>query len=661
MADGESPSPAMQMQVSHRLDAAGFAGDKGSRAALHSHSFSHPGSSSHAGTVSRDTAFESRSRFADHAGRFAPAPSGADLPPPPRDRGISSGDGRYTTATTTATTTTTATEASSEHRATAEHGHPLQFALSRSNSQATLSSNGPDSNASGGRLSPGTGSVHGSSQDSQLLQLSQIAAAQERIPEDTVDGMPGASRKRMADGMVKHTRDKSYVSPGQTVGHSRNTSTVSMASTAGSRIGELSAELKTRLSYAMVKVNHGWQSHSIDQVEALASQAASPASTASTIHLRNGSSASPQLSTASHQGSNNTTPATVPQHHYSGRPGDSQWRDSPQSTSRGSSASPVKSLAPPVSIQPSQHAGNPRREPNPRQVPSFLSSSQHASPRAGLHTSPYLAPDRHHRSALADAMLVSPHTNVREQDAIESLLFMSSPGNSANLKHAFPSSSSQPLPSNHAPAAPQQRTALPSSQPRKSLPSGRPPHHARAHSHSHTHSQPTKRVGFEKSPSAMDIDDPSPFGSPMSVVSRGTPRRSRTAANGGGGGGAESHPNHTHQRHQQQQQQQHIHPTASSPQTSQLPPRPMKQLPVSAGLTVASKPRRPLADADIDAMLERAAAAVDEDSDSDGEICIPVRVPRARREGADADAGAGAGGGPGPGPGTDVGAGVVGV
>ncbi len=188
---------------------------------------------------------------------------------------------------------------------------------------------------------------------------------------------------------------------------------------------------------------------------------------------------------------------------------------------------------------------------------------------------------------MTEAMLVSPHTNVREQDAIESLLFMSSPGNSANLKHAFPSSASQPLPATHAP-----RTALPTSQPRKSLPSGRPTHH-----HARSHSQATKRVGFEKSPSAMDIDDPPgyPGGSPMSV-SRGTPRR---RINGSGG----SHVVEVHAR--------------------------LKHLPASAGLTVSSKPRPVLGDDEIDRML--AAAEQADDSESDGEICLPGRV---RRDGA---------------------------
>lgn len=63
------------------------------------------------------------------------------------------------------------------------------------------------------------------SQSSQLHALSAIAAAQDRMMTD--DG--ASSRKRMADGEVK--------SPAK--GHSRNTSTISMASTT-STIGEVS-------------------------------------------------------------------------------------------------------------------------------------------------------------------------------------------------------------------------------------------------------------------------------------------------------------------------------------------------------------------------------------------------------------------------------------
>lgn len=100
----------------------------------------------------------------------------------------------------------------------------------------------------------GSGSVNGSanasgfehdfsSQESQLLQLSRLAATRERMADVSVSDAfdNGAlSRKRAADGTVKHTRNASSTSPVYRGGHSRNTSTVSVASTAGSRIGEVS-------------------------------------------------------------------------------------------------------------------------------------------------------------------------------------------------------------------------------------------------------------------------------------------------------------------------------------------------------------------------------------------------------------------------------------
>jgi len=331
----------------------------------------------------------------------------------------------------------------------------------------------------------------------------------------------------------------------------------------------------------MVKVNRGWQSHSIDQVETLASQAASPTSSTSTIHLRNGSSASPQLSTASHRASSNSTPATGPQQQVSRRPGDIPGQDSPLTASQRNSTSPIKTisptLAPPVAIHISQPSGHPRRHSNPRPVPALLSASLHSSsyPGPGSPSRPngFLGPAQQR----LDALGFSPHQNTAEKDAIESLLFMSSPGNSANLKHAFPTST-QPLTTGQTTP---QRTALPTS--RKSLPTARPMHHARSQSHM------TKRVGFERSPMDMDIDEP--HASPMS---RGTPRR---RMNGG-------------------------HPEPQPPV-----PR-LKSIPVPAGLSVPSKPRPALADDEIDRMLDRAAA----DSDSDGDIEIPLRS--GRRDGA---------------------------
>lgn len=80
---------------------------------------------------------------------------------------------------------------------------------------------------------------HVSSQDSQLLQLSQIAAAQDRMPYAEPSSSTAPSRKRMLNGVVK---EHSSTSPARG-NHSRNTSTVSVASTTASTIGEVSSSL----------------------------------------------------------------------------------------------------------------------------------------------------------------------------------------------------------------------------------------------------------------------------------------------------------------------------------------------------------------------------------------------------------------------------------
>ncbi|EEU39406.1 uncharacterized protein NECHADRAFT_94347 [Fusarium vanettenii 77-13-4] len=328
---------------------------------------------------------------------------------------------------------------------------------------------------------PGTCAPGPSSQDSQLLQLSEIAAAQDRMDTDA-----WSSRKRMADGEVKSRTD----SQSPVKGHSRNPSAVSRASATGGYIGELSAELKTRLSYAMIKVNHGWQSNSLEEVETLASHAASPTSSTSTVHRRQGSSASPRIRL-------NAAPSSSAPLPYDSA------RQRRKSNSPPRSSLPKPTLAPPAAIQPSLNTNvprsNPRRNSNPHRTPTLLSYSHTASP---------------HTPAQLPTLQTGPRSRTTgEQDAIESLLFMSSPGNSANLKHAF-SPTGSPGP-NFGAVRPLVRHALPSG-PRKPLPS------------SQRHAQPTRRPGFDKSPmppppgSPMDLDSPQqPYGTP----GRGTPRR----------------------------------------------------------------------------------------------------------------------------------------
>ncbi|KAF6805669.1 hypothetical protein CSOJ01_09314 [Colletotrichum sojae] len=412
--------------------------------------------------------------------------------------------------------------------------------------------------ASQGEMPGGHTNGHNSSQESQLLQLSHIAAAQDKLAEGDA---AATSRKRMADGMVKEN-----ISPVR-IGHSRNTSTVSMASTTASTIGDLSSDLKTRLTYAMLKVNHGWQGHSIDEVESMASQAASPTSTHSTLHGRQNSSASPRTNMAHYNpasaattASSNPSPATY----------EAFWKEG--QTSHQTSASPpapsrnAATLAPPAPIQPSLRPmapHNPRRNSNPHYTPTLLSHSHSASPHTPGQQSVYATPSQR---PLIDPILFSPHQNVREQDAIETLLFMRSPGNSANMKHTYSQSVASTLTPRHA---------LPGSQPRKSLPSQRP--------------LPQKRVGFEKSPSNMttvsdmDVDMDSP-------QSRGPMRR-------------------------------RMNGSASFSAGTTL--RPQLSLPASLGSST-SRPRPRLADADIDRMIEQAAQRADS-SDDDDEIEIPAR------------------------------------
>ncbi|KAJ0349818.1 hypothetical protein COL154_005900 [Colletotrichum chrysophilum] len=402
---------------------------------------------------------------------------------------------------------------------------------------------------------------HNSSQESQLLQLSHIAAAQDKLLENDA---AATSRKRMADGMVKE--DTSPVR----IGHSRNTSTVSTASTTASSIGDWSSDLKTRLTYAMHKVNHGWQSRSIDEVEYMVSQAASPTSSNSTLHGRQESSASPRANMARYApasaattASSGPSPATY----------ESFWKEGQRSNHTSASPpAPVQNgptLAPPAPIQParSMASQNPRRNSNPRYTPTLLSHSHSASPHTPGQQNLGATPNqRLGRTPLIDPILFSPHQNVREQDAIESLIFMSSPGNSANMKHNYSQSVASALPGRHA---------LPGSQPRKSLPSQRPVQQ--------------KRVGFEKSPSGMttvsdmDVDMDSP-------QSRGPIRR-------------------------------RINGSASFSAGSTL--RPQLSLPAALGST--SRPRQRLADADIERMIDQAAQAGDSSDDDEGEIQIPSR------------------------------------
>ena len=331
---------------------------------------------------------------------------------------------------------------------------------SNDNSQSTADGHEvstPPTSASDGVSSQST------SQDqlSQLSQLSQLAAAQPPMTSSSTARpmIATAGQKRTADGQVKPPSPPSPQVP-RVRGHSRNTSAVSNTSVASSRIGEvnkafsilkppinitqLSSELKTRLSYAMVKVNNGWQSNTIEEVESLASAAGSPTSSTSTLHgLR--TTASPRIAMIA-LGGNSVSVAPQSQ-----TPGDFDLysRTEPQSRTyesfwRDHSSIPrpqaTKSLAPPADIRPtSLSTQSSRRSQTPKftKVPTIPGQGSNSS--LNTHTSAPRTPlrtdfsDQGQTFKGGEKIQTPSQKTMKEQDAIETLLFMSSPGNSGNM------------------------------------------------------------------------------------------------------------------------------------------------------------------------------------------------------------------------------------
>ncbi|KAH0343916.1 hypothetical protein KCU81_g5031, partial [Aureobasidium melanogenum] len=106
-----------------------------------------------------------------------------------------------------------------------------------------------------------------------------------RTPEDAsqsqTDSIYSPTRhKRTASGLFKAVDTPNEQRP-----------RAESVSSAGSKAGEVAAQLKTRLAYAMVKVQHGWEHRNINEVERLAAamhprMAASPTASTAPIDIR---------------------------------------------------------------------------------------------------------------------------------------------------------------------------------------------------------------------------------------------------------------------------------------------------------------------------------------------------------------------------------------
>ncbi|KAL2429427.1 hypothetical protein ABEF95_004021 [Exophiala dermatitidis] len=260
-------------------------------------------------------------------------------------------------------------------------------------------------------------------QQSQTREQPRSSSTSQSPPPDSVSGT-----KRTASGQIKRSSvngiGEVMAKSGMGPGHSRTSSMTSNGTNAN--VVEISQQLRTKLKYAMLKVQNGWQSRSLDEVESLASQ--SPRSTVSGFQQYNNSNdpqstlLSPKTAmarklyrnhseTSESDSSDNTT-------------AEARGLTSPAGRSYDAPAAGRPALAPPVDIVPGggSETGS-RRRPTPN------GSYNHSN---GTMRPP--RPINSQRTPSQNAAM--------EADAVETLLFMASPNNSGYNPHASQESSS---------------------------------------------------------------------------------------------------------------------------------------------------------------------------------------------------------------------------
>lgn len=308
------------------------------------------------------------------------------------------------------------------------------------------------------------------------------------------------------------------------------------------------------------------------------SQSASPVSTTSIHGMPRRGSNSPQLAHAEERQRKSGSPPSL----FTNKP----------------TLAPPASIRPSVSATPATGISNPRRNSSPRHAPSLLgqshSLSHTGSPRTPAQVAyPLRASDgRRLGLQIGDTPLFPPHQDTREKDTVEALMFLSSPNNSANLKHSF-SPAGSPGPQTHTQSQPTPRTvngrhALPSG-PRKALPNHRP-------------AAPSRRVEFEMAPS-QPAATPQAYVAPHSPMVLDSPSATSAMTPG------------------------YNSPHRSSPRkrVNGEPGHFRSALSLDALMSRRSVPiRKPLTDKEVLKMLDRGADRMDTSSDEE-DIIIPPR------------------------------------
>ncbi|KAK6004364.1 hypothetical protein QM012_008226 [Aureobasidium pullulans] len=140
----------------------------------------------------------------------------------------------------------------------------------------------PTSNSVAAEQSHTTSSTVSNEHDeNDASQSSSRVRTPEHASQSQTDSIYSPTRhKRTASGLLKAVDTPNEQRP-----------RAESVSSAGSKAGEVAAQLKTRLAYAMVKVQHGWEHRNINEVERLAAamhprMAASPTASSAPIDIR---------------------------------------------------------------------------------------------------------------------------------------------------------------------------------------------------------------------------------------------------------------------------------------------------------------------------------------------------------------------------------------
>lgn len=250
---------------------------------------------------------------------------------------------------------------------------------------------------------------------------------QKHTREDLSPQAVVAGKKRSANGQVKEKEATDQdISQLTDAGHlkkynnrsNRNSanltevSIVSLQSLAKRTDGDqLSQQLRTRLTYAMVKLQNGWQDRSLDEIESLASH--SPRSTTFNHYSDNSYLLSPRVAMTAHLQRQNSSSSSDSDLLFAQHPTLASELTNPPNPQRG--------LAPPANII--------SRPPQQRRRPP---------PNMQVHTeaNPVSRPTIAQRTPSQSAAM--------EADAVETLLFMASPNHSGRASSRFSPVASAP-------------------------------------------------------------------------------------------------------------------------------------------------------------------------------------------------------------------------